>query len=531
MTKLKNTDFWLRVLGILMLLYAVFRLSVVQFIDFKVKQQIIRYTNQGLHINYDDISLGWIIPSVSVIDLRVFGINGRDTVFSAAIDHATLNKIKVAHLVLTNRLKIIDFDFEKVNLSTWEGRHLPLKDLPSFSSIEGKRRLRIDNIRFKDIIWLHKDDNNKVKAKVTTQDFEISGLQLGFDVGSIFKLTVEAVKNTDLTIEFPGIQHEYQIGGIEYKRPEQSLTISDIKISPLLDKEAFAQYFKSQVDRISGSGDYIRFAGFKLEDSTQFKAKAQKVEMTFNLEVYRNKNYEFTRTKPVPLPAEMLKQAGFLFDFDTLKVENAFVAYEELNKKDRNPGRIYFQNINARSVHFTNDTSFHAVTLKAYGDFMGQGRVNADIFIPLNNDKEYSMKGNCGPFELKEINSILKSSYLVEIKSGTLDTIAFDFDYNKYKSEGVVTFKYSDLKLQVYSGKDPDKTAVIKSWALNQLLKVNKINSANVKGMIDFPYNPARSFFYYWSKSLLYGMRDALIKNGAISPQHNVKKIFILDEK
>ena len=63
--------------------------------------------------------------------------------------------------------------------------------------------------------------------------------------------------------------------------------------------------------------------------------RARKLLMDFQLEVYRDKINPNKKTTLSELPTDILKKFKVFFNIDTLEVNNSFVAYEELNKKER----------------------------------------------------------------------------------------------------------------------------------------------------------------------------------------------------
>ncbi|MCB0604547.1 MAG: DUF748 domain-containing protein [Saprospiraceae bacterium] len=530
MRRLKNIVFWQRTIGLILLLYCLFRIGMVNYIDYTLEKIIVNNAEKGISLSYEDINVGWVFSSVSIYNLKFIGKNSQDSVFRVDVGHARINKLKVMELLISKRLKILNLDFIHVTVSTWAGRHLPQSEEAGIRMNKLFRRLKVDKILFKELVWRYLDENGKLEALVETERLSLDGLRLKQRDKGIPTMSLESLRNSDLNLEFPGNKHRYLIGNIVYNHIDSSLIINNIHIIPLLDKVAFSNYYKSQQDRISGMSREIKFSGFSILDTMGVHVHSRSMDLTFELEVYRNKRYPFTRKRTVLLPSEMFKRVGFLFDVDSVRLRDGFVAYEELNIKDRNPGRVFFQDIDMDAFHFTNDSTQADNVFYATGNFMGQGRVKAEITMPLGYGKDYRIKGACSSFELKEVNSILKSTYLVDIKSGILDTMAFDFTYNIRKSQGIVDFKYSDLKVHVYNAKDTDKKSFLKSWAMNQFIRINKIGDANLTGKINFERNPSRSVFYYWSKSLLYGLKDALIKNGAINPKFNKSKTFILDD-
>ena len=125
-------------------------------------------------------------------------------------------------------------------------------------------------------------------------------------------------------------------------------------------------------------------------------------------------------------------------------------------------------------------------------------------------------------------SDVYKRQVLVDVKSGNLDTLTFEFKYDKHGSLGKVEFAYTGLRMTAYKPKNPDKVALLKTIALNQVLKINDVKKASLIGRINFPRNPSKSIFSYWWKSLLNGLKAALIEDGYIKPQRKRERARVL---
>lgn len=252
------------------------------------------------------------------------------------------------------------------------------------------------------------------------------------------------------------------------------------------------------------------------------------MEMDFNIEVYRDKIRPFKKTAMSKMPSEILKDIKVLFSIDTVKISKSFVAYEEMINTSRGTGRIYFNNMAINAVNFTNDSSKISNSLDVKGDFMDKGAMVVNFVFPFDTAVSYSAKGHISPFQLTEINSILKSAVLVEVKSGRMDTLNFEFNYDEHMALGKVEFAFTGLKMTAFKPKNPDKVALLKTIALNQVLKINDVNKASLVGKIKWQRIPVKSVFSYWWKSLLSGLKAAIIEDGYIKPKRKQERERVL---
>jgi len=313
-------------------------------------------------------------------------------------------------------------------------------------------------------------------------------------------------------------KHKVTIQKAHYDESKQDLLLDSISVIPQYSKADFPTYFDHQVDRITAYSKSIHLLGLTLWDQDSMYLRARKLLMDFQLEVYRDKINPNKKTTLSELPSAILMKFKVLFNVDTLEVNNSFVAYEEKNKKDRDPGRIFFSALNINALNFTNDSSKASNILNVSAMFMDKGNMSVQFMFPFDRNIKYKASGYITPFQLSELNSILKAAVLIEVKSGGLDTLSFQFDYDEKGALGRVNFAYTDLKVNAFKPKNPDKVAIFKTIAINQLIKINKVITADLTGKINYQRNPMKSVFSYWWKSLLSGLKAAFIKDGNWRP-------------
>ncbi|HQU95987.1 MAG TPA: hypothetical protein PLO39_07565, partial [Saprospiraceae bacterium] len=153
MKRLKNIVFWQRTIGLILLLYCLFRIGMVNYIDYTLEKVIENNAEKGISLSYEDINVGWILSSVSIYNLKFIGQNNQDTVFRVEVGQARINSIKVKDLLFSKRLKILNLDFIYVTVTTWAGRHLPQSEESGIRMNKLFKRLKVDKILFKELVW------------------------------------------------------------------------------------------------------------------------------------------------------------------------------------------------------------------------------------------------------------------------------------------------------------------------------------------------------------------------------------------
>lgn len=511
------------ILGCFLLLMEVARMLAVVQVKKTLNVQIERLKERGINLSYDNVQIGMFNRSILISRLYAYGMNGKDSVFTTSFKEVNLIHIDLKKLVFLKEFDIGHLNIEGIDLMT-KSKH-SLKQFEPKEDVKSKtKKLQIGNIKLSEISWSNYDAEDSLAMVTTTETLEIGGFRIDSLKNKLLKYEFRDLSSDKITFQMAKGKHIATIQKAKYDEIEGDLVLDSINIIPLYSRAVFPTYFDHQVDRITAHSKSIRFYDLTFWDLNKLYIRSKKMEMDFYIEVYRDKIRPFKKSTVAQLPAEMLKDIRFLFSIDTVKVHKSFVAYEEMINTSRGTGRIFFNNMSIDAQNFTNDSSKISNTLLVKGDFMDKGNMVVNFVFPFDTAVNYSAKGHMSPFQLTEINSILKSAVLIEVKTGKLDTLNFEFDYDEQIALGKVEFAFTGLKMTAFKPKNPDKVALLKTIALNQVLKINDVNKASLIGRIRWERIPVKSIFSYWWKSLLSGLKAAIIEDGYIKPQRKKER-------
>ena len=194
-----------------------------------------------------------------------------------------------------------------------------------------------------------------------------------------------------------------------------------------------------------------------------------------------------------------------------------------MHEKANEPGRISFNEINAKIYKITNDTIYKTknayLELKGNALLMGKGRMTillkGRIFDSQNT---FSLNGTLSDMEANELNPILEKNAFVYATSGKIDAMNFSFTANNAKATGKMTMLYHGLDIAVKNKRTDDTTAFkerfISLIANIKVLDSNPIPGKDVReGIIDYERDPERFLFNYCFKSILSGIKSSLAKS------------------
>ncbi len=156
---------------------------------------------------------------------------------------------------------------------------------------------------------------------------------------------------------------------------------------------------------------------------------------------------------------------------------------------------------------------------------MGSGDLRADFIFPANPEKMYEAVGTLGAFDMKKINKMLVPIARIEVKSGLLGKLSFNFKYNNERSDGTLAMHYTDLKiasLSKQSGNNSEKGFM--TMILNTFVITQDMDERSEKGTISFSRDPYKAVFGYWWKSIQSGIMSVYhLGKTAKGPNHEKK--------
>ena len=304
--------------------------------------------------------------------------------------------------------------------------------------------------------------------------------------------------------------------------PEHDLTISSLKLDGDLmvqDLQIKSKYSRAEFDkRQRAEKDQISFR-MKLLDLKDFEWKMVNDSLLLtspftsisrsDLNVYRNKELP-DDTKVNDLYSKRLRELGVKLKFDSIKIANSSVTYEEKLVASRPPSKISFNNLQASIYNLTNlnlgGKDFPITKVKAKTLLMNESRLTFNMEFDVSNRRdEFQVSGSMGKISASAMNSFLKPAMNVLVK-GEIESLYYNFHGNPRHAVGDMKLKYNDFKVEVLQ-KEGEKKNKILSGLANLIVK-NKTNNKRMDQQdIQVDRDNTKSFWnYFW----------LMIRNGAM---------------
>ncbi|HMH21151.1 MAG TPA: hypothetical protein VK563_05220 [Puia sp.] len=315
----------------------------------------------------------------------------------------------------------------------------------------------------------------------------------------------------------PGAYERVRIKDAELDSRGGMLCIAMISVAPTVDRLELGRIKGVQTDVVDARCDDIRLEGLDVFGLAQHRLTADGIMVgSGKIHVFRDRRLR-RETDEKPLPVDFLKSLPMSLRVKEVKFGTSSFTYEEFPGKGDSTGTIRIVRMTGSLSPLINkpiagDPAWLTLTTK--GSLMGSGTVTATTRMPLRRGEPYHVEGAFHELDVTTLNSSAENLGLIHLKSGVLNSLAFQFDMGPEKSTGKVIGAYHQLVVQKLKEKDDvKKVDKLKSFALKEfIIPLNKDQSlpeSKRTGKVDYKRDPSRNFSFYLLHSLLVGVKSS----------------------
>ena len=342
---------------------------------------------------------------------------------------------------------------------------------------------------------------------------------------------------TNLNYALPDNMNVISVSELKLNSQDSTVKIKNFKLTPLVSKYDYGVMRGFQSTWMKLDNDSIVMTKVDFIDILNNKTlNAGNVDLyNLNFEIYRDKRVSFPEWQRRPLPQTELKNIDFTLNIDTINLNNSFIGYLEHAEKSNAAGEVFFNNVNAKIINFTNDSvrivQSPKTNISASAMVYGKGKVNALFQFDMQNPENIHTYGvEVDSLDLTEFNRILIPNASAQIRSGISQRIVMTAKANEQYSYGEMRFYYNDLKIQLLNPETEMPGGlgkVLGSFFANTfIIRTNNPKNFVVrKGDIFFERDKKRAIFNYWTKTFLSGVVSS------IGAANNKKKIENMHEE
>ncbi|MES1218578.1 MAG: hypothetical protein ABUT20_23950 [Bacteroidota bacterium] len=280
--------------------------------------------------------------------------------------------------------------------------------------------------------------------------------------------------------------YNYSADSLSVSSVSQDVRIKNIRVSPMLNEDAFVNALPTQDDRFDFSINNIRLKNINMLQLFEQNIKADSMLISSaTFKIYRdlarprdNKN----RVGTYPHQAIMKLPVGL--NIRKIILQNTFLEYKERNHITRKSGKVQLYNLYASISNFTNDSQAISVnnimTLNMSSRFLNKTSLNTNwIFYLKNPAGRFDLKGTCGAINATLLNPLTEPMGPAHIKKGIINGIEFNLKGQNNGMGGTVKMLYEDLHVTML---EKDKgVAELDKKTLASFLANIMITNANPK--------------------------------------------------
>jgi hypothetical protein len=323
---------------------------------------------------------------------------------------------------------------------------------------------------------------------------------------------------TNFSYLVPHAFHTLQIKKITISSRDEILKLQSVAVVPLYEKFELGKKLGRQADHIRASIAVITIDSPDIVHLPDKKLIAKKISISgCKANIFRDRRLPRKLVNQA-LPVDFLRSLPYDIHVNNCTVSNASVVYEEYPAQGDESGILRIQHLNTTLSPLINHPGKNDpdhLNMYVKGSIMGSGTVEGSIYMPLQKNKNYHVKGIIKNLDLPHLNSSAENLGLYHIESGVLNMLAFDFTMNEKKSEGKIVGEYHNLVIQKleFNKKGEKNIAHLRSFVMRHvIIPKNKDKSLPEKkrtGKVDFTRDPTRFVSNYLLQSLLTGIKSS----------------------
>ncbi|MCX6287907.1 MAG: hypothetical protein NTY96_12410 [Bacteroidetes bacterium] len=384
---------------------------------------------------------------------------------------------------------------------------------------------------------LHLHDNSSVKD-YSVDDLQVSVMAFLLDsMNRDGKAGVPLFNAADISVSAKGrsfiLKDSFYTLGftkVSLSTGKKNMIIDSLSIIPNYPGDEFYKKLGYQMDIFSVSVPRIELFSLELGKLISQKSLYAKTVIVTNphIETYRDKRIKRIRPGKRYLLQAQIRKIPIPLTIDTVILRNGYTRYEEQTGNE--PGRIFFDRMNASLLNLSNDTAVlkknRIMSLDGTSRFMGKGRLSGHYRFDMINPRDSVWWiGTIDSVDLKDINPMLTKVMPAKISHGFVDKAKLSLVLaNDATAVGSIELYYRDLYVEL---------SLIEEGSFKKLKNELITDLANLflpdenpdyhgklrKGIIYFNRDTTKGFFNYVWKSTLSGLKSSVGFNSQVQMQ------------
>lgn len=248
----------------------------------------------------------------------------------------------------------------------------------------------------------------------------------------------------------------YQFNDIQLKSHERSFTVKNLHIVPLLGEAAHMRAAKWQTDRLDFDLYNLLFKQVNVQELLEGNLIAGELSIKKALfKIFRDKSYpQIKENKVGHYPHQELLKIPIDVALKKITIQDGYLEYKEKNPKTGSSGFVVFNDISASLHNVTNrldDIRDNGIlTVHFNSRFLNKIPLTATLqFYLKSKNGKFTVNGSMKSTDATVFNPLSKPMALVEINSGTINSLDFNLIGTDYNAKGIIRLLYDDLNVKM----------------------------------------------------------------------------------
>jgi hypothetical protein len=381
--------------------------------------------------------------------------------------------------------------------------YFPNISIQESGSVQNRKNLEIgrSSLKIRDV---ETDEIAKLKHEPFSSSKEIQ-----------LKLAHLSLQNSDKT-------YSMNFNDIDFNSLNRTLLIGKFTMVPNLSEAAFANRAGVQKDRYDLSLRGVALRQVNLDQLLQDELIADALMVNgATIKIYRDLNFPVSPVSKVgTYPHQRLMKADMPINIRSGMLNNTTIEYGEKNPASDKSGRITFNNSTLSWNNLSNipdvinQNRFFTVSLQTHvlGKLPLQTTINFDM---LGKKGEFNVTGKAGSCNAKHLNVIARPMAMMEIDTGFINSMSFNFRGNDFETNGDFEFRYKGVKVKLLKKDDESnklKRRSLMSFVANAIIKNdNPDDDGELRSyIVQYTRDPHKSFFNLLWKSIFVGIQETM---------------------
>jgi hypothetical protein len=449
--------------------------------------------------------------SIRLLDAKGLTLNGVNS------NEIVKNKNLVIDTILCN--SIILYQLPLPTLKTTSVKTVKSADSTGFLNVYGAYMKHLD---FPKVTFVPFAKSNYTVGNISIKVNEVKAGQIVELQMHPMDFTREAeVSLTKLSVKSKDGFYSFNAGNITLNSLQRELSIHSFDIVPFAGERQFVNKFNHQIDRYDVHLQGISLKNIVMNDLLDNKLTASNLVVENTVaKIYHDLHKPLPQKSKVGnYPSQLLQKIDLPINISTASLKKAYIEYKENETVSDSVGVVSFTNSNLNITNITNVSAAiqknNLLNISFESDILNAIPISGNFkFLLSSNHGDFFTNGHTGAFDASILNKVSIPMALININSGKINSIDFNFKGNDTTASGNFVMKYEDLKVDVLK-RDKNTKEMKKrgfaSLAANLTVKnSNPASSGLRKATPQFERNIYKSFFNLVWKTIFTGMNQTV---------------------